>query len=142
MTALRRSAVAVAALLAACAQAPVPTEQPGSFGILDSAYDRAEWRWVDNPDGRKLLENTRIAKCFVDPDPDTDFDEPGFVVERSQKAIGAARYDVTDVREGRDFWIATYRREGAQTPALGVYAEGRCRDAAEKILRAYEKNPR
>ena len=108
------------------------------FGALEAAYDRSEWRWVDNPDGRKLLEHTRIAKCFVDPDPEVDYDEPGFTVKRSQKAIGGARYDVTDVREGRDFWIATYQRAGAKAPALGVYAEGRCREAAEKILRTYE----
>jgi hypothetical protein len=131
----------VTALLAGCAQtlAPVPAERPGNLGVLDSAYDRGEWRWVKNPDGRELLAHSQLSKCFVDPRPDVGFNEPGFAVKREQKTFGAARYSVTNVYEGNDFWIAVYQREGSQTPALGVYSDGRCRDAAENILRAYEK---
>ena len=139
---MARRALAAWALLilGGCAQtpAPAPADRPGTLGALDSAYDRSQWRWVRNPDGRELLEHTALRKCFVDPRPDVGFNEPGFAVKREQKTIGSARYAVTNVYEGKDFWIAVYQREGAQAPALGVYADGRCREAAEAILRAYE----
>ena len=138
---MRRTAIAAFVLwLAGCAQtpAPVPAESPGSLGVLDGVYDRTQWRWVKNPDGRELLAHTRLAKCFVDPRPDDGFNEPGFTVKREQKTFGAARYSVANVYEGRDFWIAVYRRDGATGPTLGVLSEGQCREAAEGILRAYE----
>ena len=137
----RTAAIAAVALaLAGCAQtpAPVPSDRAGSLGPLDAAYDRSQWRWVRNPDGRELLTHAQLQKCFVDPKPERDFNEPGFTVKREQKTIGGARYDVTNVHEGKDFWIAVYRREGAAAPALGVYSEGRCREAAESILKTYE----
>ena len=137
-----RRALQMGALLvvAGCAQtpAPVPAERAGTFGALDSAYDRSQWRWVKNPDGRDLLEHTSVSKCYLDPKPDSGFNDRGFTAKREQKTIGAARYSVTNVYEGKDFWIAVYQREGAQAPALGVYADGKCRDAAEGVLRAYE----
>ena len=137
---MRRACAALALLLAACTQTPpqVPSERPGSLGALDAAYDRDSWRWVRNPDGRDLLAHAQIAKCFVDPKPAQHFSEPEFTVKREQKTIGAARYNVMNVVQGRDFWIAVYQREGASAPALGVYSEGRCREAAEGILRAHE----
>jgi hypothetical protein len=126
--------------LAGCAEHAViqPAERAGTLGTLDAAYDRSQWRWVKNPDGRELLEHTQIRKCFVDPKPDSGYNEPGFTMKRDQKTFGAARYNVIYVYEGKDFWIAVYQRDGAQAPALGVFADGRCRDAAENILRAYE----
>lgn len=113
--------------------------EPGNLGVLDSAYDRSKWRWVRNPDGRALLKHVDVEQCFVDPDPADDFNEPGFVVKREQKTIGNTRYDVLNVFEGRDFWIAVYQPAGTRDPWLGVYAEGRCREEAERILQAYEK---
>jgi len=52
--------------------------------------------------------------------------------------IGAARYEIVNVFENRDFWQAVYLRAGSKQPLLGVYAEGRCRSEAERILEAYE----
>jgi hypothetical protein len=140
---LIRPAPLLAILLAAgCAQMPGPAPEaaakPGSLGALDSAYDRNQWRWVRNPDGRELLAHTGMQKCFVDPRPQQDFNEPGFSVRREQRTVGSARYNVMNVFEGRDFWIAVYQREGSPAPALGVYSDGRCREAAENILKAYE----
>jgi hypothetical protein len=139
-----RSRVSIAAYalltVAGCAQtpAPVPMDRPSSFGALDAAYDRSQWRWVRNPDGRELLAHAQLQKCFVDPKPGRDFNEPGFTVKREQRTVGATRYDVMNVFEGRDFWMAVYQRDGASAPALGVYSDGRCREAAENILKAYE----
>ena len=137
---MRRCALLIGLVVAGCAQtpAPAPAQRAGTLGVLDSAYDRSQWRWVKNPDGRELLEHTTIGKCFVDPRPDADFAAPSFSVKREQRTVGDARYNVTNVFEGKDFWIAVYQREGAQSPALGVYADGRCREAAEGILRAFE----
>lgn len=131
---------AAAAALGGCASTPqpAPSGRAGHFGLLDPVYDRNEWRWVTNPDGRELLENTRISKCFVDPKPDLDFNDPGFALKREQKTIGGTSYAVLNVYSGRDLWIATYQRNGVREPLLGVYAEGRCREAAESLLRAYE----
>jgi hypothetical protein len=139
-----RPATLLAVLLAAgCAHVPGPAPEavatPSSLGALDSAYDRNQWRWVRNPDGRELLAHTGMQKCFVDPKPQQDFNEPGFLVKRERRTVGSARYDVMNVFEGRDFWIAVYQREGSPAPALGVYSDGRCREAAESILKAYEK---
>jgi hypothetical protein len=141
--AARGAAVAAAlTLIAACAQqgrpAPVPADQPGSFGALDAAYDRAKWRWVRNPDGRLLLSHATVQKCFIDPRPHEDFNEPGFAVKRERKTIGKTAYDVLNVLQGSDFWEAVYRREGSREPLLGVYADGACRVEAERILEAYE----
>lgn len=135
------SAVALT-FMAACAQlggpTPVPADRPGSFGVLDATYDRAKWQWVRNPDGRSLLTHATVHKCFVDPRPADDFNEPGFVVKRERRTIGNTPYDVLNVFQGRDFWEAVYRREGSSEPLLGVFADGPCRTEAERILEAYE----
>jgi hypothetical protein len=136
---------AAAALLCAAgcanlfAPSPVPMTQPGTLGMLDTAYDRTKWRWVRNPDGRPLLTHVELQKCFVDPDPADDFTEPGFVVKREQKTIGKTHYEVQNVFEGREFWMAVYQPAGSKDPWLGVYSDGRCREEAERILQAYEK---
>jgi len=141
-TAARAAIAAVLALVAACAHqgrpVPLPADQPGSFGVLDATYDRAKWRWVRNPDGRSLLSHASVQKCFVDPRPNGDFNEPDFAVKRERKTIGKATYDVQNVFQGSDFWEAVYRREGSREPLLGVYADGACRAEAERILESYE----
>jgi len=133
---------AVLTLVAACAHEgrplPVPADRPGSFGVLDAAYDRAKWRWVKNPDGRSLLSHATVQKCFIDPRPADDFNEAGFVLQRERKTIGKTPYEVLNVFQGRDFWEAVYRREGSREPLLGVFADGACRTEAERILEAYE----
>ena len=143
-------AVAVA-LIAGCAEmsgpgpapgpapAPVRAEGPGSLGALDAVYDRGKWTWVKNPDGRALLSHTAIQKCFLDPKPAQDYNEPGFVVKRDRRTIGKTSYDVLNVYENRDFWIAVYQRPGSREPLLGVYSEGACRAEAERLLEAYEQ---
>lgn len=142
----KRSYRILAALVFAsgCAQLPAPSPEPaaepGSFGVLDAAYDRAKWRWVKNPDGRALLMHTELQKCFINPQPDQDFNDPGFTMTREEKIIGATRYEVVSVFEKRDFWEAIYIRPGAKAPILGVYASGKCQDEAERILQAYEKS--
>ncbi len=118
---------------------PSPLSETGTLGVLDSAYDRSQWRWVKNPDGRSLLSHVTVPKCFVDPDPGQDFGAPDFVLKREQKTIGKTRYDILNVFEGRQFWMAVYQPAGAREPWLGVYSEGRCREEAERILQAYEK---
>lgn len=80
-----------------------------------------------------------MRECFVDPQPPRDFHDPGFTLRRSEKTIANARYQVVSAYEGRQFWEAVYTRIGAKTPTLGVYAEGRCQEEAERILDAYEK---
>jgi hypothetical protein len=136
------AAVAALAVAAGCAElsgpSPLPATEPGSFGVLDSAYDRTKWRWVKNQDGRPLLAHTEVQKCFVDPQPGQDFNDPDFKLKRERKTIGKTQYDVLNVFQDRDFWIAVYQREGSQTPLLGVYADGRCRAEAERILQAYD----
>jgi hypothetical protein len=131
-------------VLAGCAQVtgpgPVPADQPGSLGVLDSDYDRSKWRWVKNADGRSLLSHTVVQKCFVDPDPGREFNEPGFTVKRERRAVGTAHYDVLNVYQNRDFWVAVYQREGSRAPLLGVYADGACRAEAERILQAYDES--
>ena len=138
----RAASAAALMFMAACAQlggpAPVPSDEPGSLGVLDRAYDRATWRWVKNPDGRLLLTHASLHKCFIDPHPADDFNEPGFAVKRERKTIGNAPYDVLNVFQGREFCEAVYQREGAPEPLLGVYADGACRAQAERILEAYE----
>jgi len=134
-------AAALSGLLGGCAQTPAtlePIDAP-KLGALDSAYDRAKWRWVRNPDGRALLTHTELAKCFVDPQPPQDVHDPGFTVKRSEKTIGSTRYEVMSVFEKNDFWEAIYVRPGAKRPVLSVYALGRCQEEAERILAAYEK---
>jgi hypothetical protein len=137
----RLAGVAFMLALGACAHAPAPepAAKAGDLGALDSGYDRSQWRPVRNRDGRELLAHTGLQKCFVDLKPDMDFSEPGFSVKREQKTVGSTRYNVMNVFEGRDFWIAVYQREGSPTPVLGVYSDGKCREAAENILRGYEK---
>ena len=141
--AARSVSVVMLTFAGACAQlggpTPVPTDQPGSFGVLDPTYDRAKWRWVRNPDGRSLLAHATVHKCFIDPRPADDFNDPGFVVKRERKTIGNTSYDVLNVFQGRDFWEAVYRRDGAREPLLGVYADGACRAEAERILETYER---
>ena len=137
------AAIAAIVLAAGCAKTPVslePASAPGSLGSLDTAYDRAKWRWVKNLDGRALLEHTELEQCFVNPKPDQGFTDPGFSVTRAEKIIGATRYEVVSVYEQRDFWEAIYMRPGTNAPVLGVYARGKCQDEAERILQAYEKS--
>jgi hypothetical protein len=144
--ALRYAFFPLLLLAGGCAQlsgpTPVPADQPGNLGVLDSAYDRAKWRWVTNPDGRSLLSHATVQKCFVDPRPLDDFNEPGFSVKRERRTIGKTTYEVRNVFQGRDFWEAVYQREGSREPLLGVYSEGACRTEAERILEAYENRRR
>ena len=143
---VQRAAVIAALVLAAgCAQTPEPpplepASAPGSLGALDTAYDRAKWRWVKNADGRALLSHTELQKCFINPKPEQDYKDPGFTMKREEKTIGATRYEVVSVYEKRDFWEAVYLRAGGKTPLLGVYASGQCQEQAERILQAYEKS--
>jgi phosphomannomutase len=144
-----RARNARAALLAAllvssgCAQLMEPSfepaAEPGSLGALDRDYDRTKWRWVKNVDGRLLLSHTQVPKCFINPQPDQDFNDPGFTLKREEKSIGSGRYEVVNVYDKDQFWEAVYLRSGTTTPLLGVYAEGACRDEAERILDAHEK---
>ena len=120
--------------------APVPADQPGSLGVLDSTYDRTTWRWVRNPDGRSLLSHATVQKCFVDPRPTDGFNDPGFTLKRERKTIGKTPYEVVNVYQGRAFWEAVYQREGSREPLLGVYSDGACRAEAERILETYERN--
>ena len=117
-----------------------PAAEPGSLGALDTSYDRTKWRWIKNADGRLLLSHNEIKKCFIDPQPDEDFNDPGFTVTREEKTIGNTRYEIVKVFEKRDFWQAIYLRPGSKTPLLGVYSDGPCRSEAERILQAYEKS--
>ena len=134
---------AVAALAAGCAQVrepgPVEPIPAPTIGTLESAYERARWSWVRNADGRALLKHAEVSDCFVDPRPPLDVHDAGFTLERNEKTIGGARYQVLTVYEKRDFWEAVYTRDGSNTPTLGVYAAGRCQEEAERILQAYEQ---
>jgi hypothetical protein len=140
-----RRAAAYAALLIAtgCAQFSEPSfepaAQPGSLGTLDASYDKTKWRWIKNVDGRLLLSHTAVPKCFINPRPDQDFNDPGFTVKRDEKTIGSGRYEVVSVYDKRQFSEAVYLRKGTETPLLGVSSDGPCRDEAERILQAYEK---
>jgi len=140
----RGALAVVCAIAAGCAQPPrtpeaLETVPAPTVGALQSAYDRSKWRWVRNPDGRALLSHADISPCFVDPQPPLDVHDAGFTLQRSEKTIGGARYTVLDVYEQRQFWEAVYTREGAIRPTLGVYAAGRCREEAERILLRYEE---
>jgi hypothetical protein len=133
-------AAAILSVISGCAPMPAvlePIEGP-KLDRLESAYDRAKWRWVRNPDGRALLTHTEVEKCFVDPEPPPDTYDPGFIVKRGEKTIGGARYEVVSVFEKHDFWEAVYTRSGSSKPILSVYARGRCQDEAERILQRYE----
>jgi hypothetical protein len=101
-------------------------------------YDRSTWRWVNNPDGRQLLSHSKLQKCFIDPQPGLEFNDPALTLKREEKTIGGARYEVFNVFEQQTFWSAVYTRAGTPAPVLEVYSEGACRDAAERILQAYE----
>lgn len=127
--------------ISGCARLMEPSPPPDSgpsVSVRDMPYDRSAWRWVKNPDGRQLLSHTAIEKCFIDPQPDQDFKDPGFTLKREEKAIGAARYEVVRVFQKQQLWSTVYTRAGTPRPALGVYSDGACRDAAERILQAHE----
>lgn len=131
-------------MLAGCAQVQTPQaprqpiDAPG-LGALDEAYDRAAWRAFSNPDGRTLLEHTTLKKCFVNPQPDPDFQTQGFTVKREEKTIGPTRYEVFSLFEKLDLWEVIYVRAGAKAPLLGVFSAGTCQIEAERILHAYEQ---
>ena len=131
---------ALSAILAACAQTAPTLEyiEGPKLRTLESAYDRAKWRWVRNADGRPLLVHTEVARCFVDPEPPLDVHDSGFTVKRGGKTIGAARYETVTVFDKDDFWEAVYTRSGTSEPILSVYAPGRCQEEAERILQRYE----
>lgn len=137
--------IVFSAVLAGCAQLQRP-EAPGEpietprLGALDAAYDRTKWRWFRNPDGRALLSHTELRECFVNPQPDQDFQNQGFTIKRDEKTIGPTRYQVVSVFEGRDLWEVIYLRTGSTAPILGVFSAGKCQDEAERILQAYERN--
>jgi hypothetical protein len=80
-----------------------------------------------------------VRRCFIDPQPNEDFNDPGITLKKEEKTIGNARYEVVNVYDKREFWEAIYVRSGAKEPLLSVYSEGRCRQEAEGILRNYEK---
>lgn len=130
--------VAVIIVFGGCAGLSGPAHTPAPMGLRDMPYDRATWRWVNNPDGRQLLSHSTLEKCFVDPQPGLDFNDPDFTVKREEKTLGGARYEVARVFEKQTFWSAVYTRAGAAKPVLEVYSEGACREAAERILQAYE----
>ena len=131
------AAAVVAIIVSGCAQL-TPREPPAPVMVSDLPYDRSTWRWVNNPDGRQLLSHATIEKCFVDPQPGLDFNDPDFTLKREEKTIGGARYEIVNVFEQQTFWSAVYIRAGTDKPVLEVYSEGGCRDAAERILQAYE----
>ena len=136
---LRTSAASL--LLFGCVQtSPPPVFESISprQSALESAYDRAKWRWIRNPDGRALLMHTVLEKCFVDPQPPLALNDPGFTLKRHDRTIGGTRYEVVTAFEKRQFWEAVYVRPGSKAPILGVYAEGQCQREAEDILTAYE----
>jgi hypothetical protein len=86
-----------------------------------------------------MLAHNEVQRCFINPQPDEDYNEPGFRVKRQEKTIGSGRYEVIDVYENDQFWEAIYLRAATNTPLLSVYSEGRCRSEAERILEAHEK---
>jgi hypothetical protein len=138
----RTGAAAFCVLVAGCAPTgPVlePTEAP-TLRTLDSAYDRAKWRWVRNADGRPLLTHTQLSKCFVQPEPPVDAYDEGFTVKHGEKTIAGTKYEITSVYEHSDFWEAVYVRSGSKTPLLSVYAPGRCQQEGERILEQYEQS--
>jgi hypothetical protein len=124
----RVAALTVSLLAAACAEPPrAPSES------------ETTWRSYRNADGRDLLAHATIAKCYVDTTPPQDFNQPGFEIRRERKNIGGSLYDVANVYRGREFWMSVYRAAGAPTPLLGVYSEGACRDAAERMIEVVSK---
>ena len=127
---MRSSVAALTAslLLAACA------EQPRAPSGSDTP-----WRPHRNADGRDLLAHSTIPKCYVDTTPPQDFNQRGFEIRRERKTIGGALYDVANVYQGREFWISVYRAAGAPTALLGVYSEGACREAAERMIEVGSK---
>ena len=125
-------------VLAGCAGLSGPGDAPVPVSLREMPYDGSAWRWVNNPDGRQLLSHTQIQKCFVDPQPGLDFNDPDFRLKREEKTIGGARYEIVNVFEQQTFWSAVYTRAGTAKPVLEVYSEGRCREAAERILQAHE----
>ena len=89
-------AACAVALVSACAQQEAdrtPAAEAPTLGVLESVYDRAKWEWVKNADARMLLKHRQLAKCFLDPQPPMDLNEPGLRVTRASRTIGAARYD-------------------------------------------------
>jgi hypothetical protein len=128
-------------LLAGCATqtSNFGTIDAPKLGTLEFVYDRSKWTWVRNRDGRALLTHMRLAKCFVDPEPPQNFENPGDTLKRDDKTIGNTRYEVVSVFEKNDFWEAVYLRSGSQRPVLSVYATGECQAEAERILQAYEE---
>ena len=126
-------------VLGGCAGLSGPSHTPAPVSLRDMPYDRSAWRWVNNPDGRQLLSHTQIQKCFVDPQPGLDFNAPDFTLKREEKTIGGARYEIVNVFEHQTFWSAVYTRAGTPKPVLEVYSDGACREAAERILQAYER---
>lgn len=125
-------------VVAGCAGLSGPADAPATVSLRDMPYDRSIWRWVNNPDGRQLLSHTTLEKCFVDPQPSLDFNDPDFTLKREEKTIGGARYEIVNVLEQQTFWSGVYTRVGNPKPVLEVYSEGACREAAERILQAYE----
>jgi hypothetical protein len=125
-------------VLGGCARLSGPGQAPTTVSLRDMPYDRSTWRWVNNPDGRQLLAHSKLQKCFIDPQPGLEFNDPALTLKREEKTIGGARYEVFNVFEQQTFWSAVYTRAGMSAPVLEVYSEGACRDAAERILQAYE----
>ena len=141
---MRRASLIIAAVLAGCAplaQTPRPDDsvRADKAWPLEGVYDRKQWRWMSNKDGRRLLTHAIIPNCFVDPAPEQDFREPGFRMQASEKTLGGTRYRVVTVYEGRDFWQASYTRGGSGTPLVGTYAAGPCQAELERLIETYEK---
>ena len=142
---IRIAAVSVLVMAAGCAQLPPPADAPAqppkarTLGVLDAAYDRTKWRWIENADGRVLLTHSEVQECFIDPQPEHDLHDTGFNREREDKTIAGTRYAVVSLFDKGDFWAAIYLRAGSRVPLLGVYSTGRCQEEAERILRTYEK---
>ena len=129
-------------VLGGCSRLREPSFEPtesGSLGVLDDAYDKALWRWVRNVDGRVMLTHTQVPRCFVIAQPDEDYNDPEFTAKREDKMIGGGRYQVINLYEHGEFWEAIYIQSSTNTPLLSVYADGRCRAEAERILETHEK---
>ncbi len=104
---------------------------------IDGAYDKSQWEWQIQIDGRYLLAHKRIAKCWVATDwpmEITNEDEEAPEKTNYYKAkFGNVVYNVTEVYNGKKLKEVRYSMEGV-TFQLVVFGSKGCRVEAEKIL--------